>query len=94
MTHGIRIQLFKVRSLSLQFARELYSELRKLYSLDSDSIRLNTGMRGGSGPASRRRAAPTGKTALVRARLRTERRKDGIIHRASAGWNLVACSYA
>ena len=39
MTHGIRIQLFTVRSFSLQFARKLYSELRKVFSLDSDSIR-------------------------------------------------------
>ena len=39
MTHGIRIQLFKVRSFSLQFARKLDSKLRNLYSLDSDSIR-------------------------------------------------------
>ena len=40
MTHdGIRIQLSKVRSFSLQFARKLYSELRKVVSLDSVSIR-------------------------------------------------------
>ena len=39
MTDGIRIQLIKVRSFSLKIARKLYSELRKLYSLKSDSIR-------------------------------------------------------
>ena len=39
MTDGIRIQLFTVRSFSLQFARKLYSELQNLYSLKSDSIR-------------------------------------------------------
>ena len=39
MTHGIRIQLFKVCSFSLKISRKLYSELRKLFSLDSDSIR-------------------------------------------------------
>ena len=39
MTHGIRIQLLTVRSFSLKIARKLYSEPRKLYSLDSDSIR-------------------------------------------------------
>ena len=46
MTDGIiRIQLVKVRSFSLQFTRNLYSELRKALSLDSmDSIRsINTG---------------------------------------------------
>ena len=39
MTDGIRIQLFTVRSFSLQFARNLYSEVPNVYSLRSDAIR-------------------------------------------------------